>query len=169
MRKNRIENRNSIMKQETSKKENISSKRKYSDDEISKARYASSKAVFLVRDHIKDDNIDTKNKWIDVKNLKYKDKWDEKGNYDPEIFSFDTEIFDKTEIPIYSDEMTDEEKHQLTFEVAEGDIEKQKRQEKMNSRKINRPKYHVDVSSKTTKEHGTKFKAHIKKIDSKKK
>ncbi len=64
-------------------------KAKYSDDEIARARYIDSKAKFLVRDRIHNDNIDTKNKWIDITNLEVKDRWDRKGNYDPEILSFD--------------------------------------------------------------------------------
>ena len=67
-------------------------KAKYSDDEIARARFIDSKAKFLVRDRIHNDNIDTKNKWIGITNLVVKDRWDRKGNYDPEILSFDAEI-----------------------------------------------------------------------------
>ena len=81
-------------------------KAKYSDDEIARARYVDSKSKFLVRDRIHNDNIDTINKWIGISNLQVKDKWDRDGNYDPEILSFDAEIFDRTEQTIYDESKT---------------------------------------------------------------
>lgn len=137
---------------------------KYSDDEIDRARYLDSKAVFLVRDRIHNDNIDTKNKWIDISNLEVKDKWDKNGNYIPEILSFDAEIFDKKLVPNYTDEMTTDEKHQLTYDVSITDIQKQKSEEKMYHRKEHRPSYHVEVSSKKKKDNKTEYQVkNIKK------
>ncbi len=141
-------------------------KAKYSDDEIARARYVDSKAIFLVRDRIHNDNIDTRNKWIDVSNVQVKDKWDRNGNYDPDILSFDAEIFDRTEQPIYDEEMTEEEMHQLTYEVAEGDIEKQRLEEKRMHKKVDRPSYHVDVATKYTKDRKTEYQ--VKNIKRKK-
>lgn len=141
-------------------------KAKYSDDEIARARYVDSKAKFLVRDRIHNDNIDTRNKWIDIKNLEVKDRWDRDGKYDPEILSFDAEIFDRTEQPIYDDEMTEDEKHQLTYEVAEGDIQKQRSAEKRMHKKVDRPSYHVDVATKHTKDRKTEYQ--VKNIKRKK-
>lgn len=132
-------------------------KAKYSDDEIARARYVDSKAKFLVRDRIHNDNIDTRNKWIGISNIKIKERWDSKGNYDPEILSFDAEIFDRTEQPQYEENMTEDEKHQLTYEVAEGDISKQRAEEKRAHRKVDRPSYHVDVSTKI-KDDKTEYK-----------
>ncbi len=132
-------------------------KAKYSDDEIARARYIDSKAKFLVRDRIHNDNIDTKNKWIGITNLEVKDRWDRKGNYDPEILSFDAEIYDRTEQPVYEEGMTDDEKHQLTYEVAEGDIAKQQRQEARQHKKVDRPSYHVEVATKHTKDQKTEY------------
>ncbi len=126
-------------------------KAKYSDDEIARARYIDSKAKFLVRDRIHNDNIDTRNKWIGISNIKSRDRWDNYGNYDPEILSFDAEIYDRTEQPVYDDEMTEDEKHKLTYEVAEGDIQKQRYLEQKSHRKVSRPSYHVDVETKYTK------------------
>ena len=141
-------------------------KAKYSDDEIARARYVDSKAKFLVRDRIHNDNIDTRNKWIGISNLEVKDRWDRDGNYDPEILSFDAEIFDRTEQPIYDDEMTEDEKHKLTYDVAEGDIQKQKSAEKRTHRKVDRPSYHVDVATKHTKDRKTEYQ--VKNIKRKK-
>ena len=121
---------------------------------------------FLVRDRIHNDNIDTRNKWIDIKNLEVKDRWDRDGKYDPEILSFDAEIFDRTEQPIYDDEMTEDEKHQLTYEVAEGDIQKQRSAEKRTHKKVDRPSYHVDVATKHTKDRKTEYQ--VKNIKRKK-
>ena len=132
-------------------------KAKYSDDEISRAKYVESKAKFIVRDRISNENIDTRNKWIDISNLDYEEKWDEKGNFIPEILSFDTEIFDRTVNPKYTEKMTEEEKHQLTYDVAESDIEKQKQNEKRNAKRIKRPSFHVDVSTKRTKDRRTEY------------
>ena len=123
-------------------------KAKYSDDEIARARYVDSKAKFLVRDRIHNDNIDTRNKWIEISNLKVEDRWDKNGNYDPEILSFDAEIFDRTEQPQYEEYMTEDEKHLLTYKVAEGDIEKQRNAERRKHQKVDRPSYHVDVATK---------------------
>ena len=125
-------------------------KAKYSDDEIARARYVDSKAKFLVRDRIHNDNIDTRNKWIGISNLKVEDRWDINGNYDPEILSFDAEIFDRTEQPQYEEYMTEDEKHLLTYKVAEGDIEKQRNAERRKHQKVDRPSYHVDVATKHT-------------------
>lgn len=125
-------------------------KAKYSDDEIARARYVDSKAKFLVRDRIHNDNIDTRNKWIGISNLKVEDRWDKNGNYDPEILSFDAEIFDRTEQPQYEEYMTEDEKHLLTYTVAEGDIEKQRNAERRKHQKVDRPSYHVDVATKHT-------------------
>ena len=125
-------------------------KAKYSDDEIARARYVDSKAKFLVRDRIHNDNIDTRNKWIGISNLKVKERWDRNGNYDPEILSFDAEIFDRTEQPQYEENMTEDEKHLLTYEVAEGDIAKQRNAERRKHQKVDRPSYHVDVATKYT-------------------
>lgn len=125
-------------------------KAKYSDDEIARARYVDSKAKFLVRDRIHNDNIDTRNKWIGISNLKVEDRWDKNGNYDPEILSFDAEIFDRTEQPQYEEYMTEDEKHFLTYKVAEGDIEKQRNAERRKHQKVDRPSYHVDVATKHT-------------------
>ena len=125
-------------------------KAKYSDDEIARARYVDSKAKFLVRDRIHNDNIDTRNKWIGISNLKVEDRWDKNGNYDPEILSFDAEIFDRTEQPQYEENMTEDEKHLLTYKVAEGDIEKQRNAERRKHQKVDRPSYHVDVATKHT-------------------
>ena len=125
-------------------------KAKYSDDEIARARYVDSKAKFLVRDRIHNDNIDTRNKWIGISNLKVEDRWDKNGNYDPEILSFDAEIFDRTEQPQYEEYMTEDEKHLLTYKVAEGDIEKQRNAERRKHQKVDRPSYHVDVATKHT-------------------
>ncbi len=141
-------------------------KAKYSDDEIAKARYVDSKAKFLVRDRIHNDNIDTRNKWIGISNLQVKDRWDRDGNYDPEILSFDAEIFDRTEQPIYDEDMTEDEKHKLTYEVAEGDIQKQRSAEKRTHKKVNRPSYHVDVATKHTKDRKTEYQ--VKDIKRKK-
>jgi len=141
-------------------------KAKYSDEEIARARYVDSKAKFLVRDRIHNDNIDTRNKWIGISNLEVKDRWDKDGKYDPEILSFDAEIFDRTEQPIYDDEMTEDEKHQLTYEVAEGDIQKQRSAEKRMHKKANRPSYHVDVATKHTKDRKTEYQ--VKNIRRKK-
>lgn len=132
-------------------------KAKYSDDEIDRKRYVDSKAKLLVRDRIHNDNIDTRNKWIGISNIKIKERWDSKGNYDPEILSFDVEIFDRTEQPQYEENMTEDEKHQLTYEVAEGDISKQRAEEKRAHRKVDRPSYHVDVSTKL-KDDKTEYK-----------
>ena len=109
-----------------------------------------SKAKFLVRDRIHNDNIDTRNKWIGISNLKVEDRWDKNGNYDPEILSFDAEIFDRTEQPQYEEYMTEDEKHLLTYKVAEGDIEKQRNAERRKHQKVDRPSYHVDVATKHT-------------------
>lgn len=125
-------------------------KAKYSDDEIARARYVDSKAKFLVRDRIHNDNIDTRNKWIGISNLKVEDRWDKNGNYDPEILSFDAEIFDRTEQPQYEEYMTEDKKHLLTYEVAEGDIEKQRNAERRKHQKVDRPSYHVEVATKHT-------------------
>lgn len=125
-------------------------KAKYSDDEIARARYVDSKAKFLVRDRIHNDNIDTRNKWIGISNLKVEDRWDKNGNYDPEILSFDAEIFDRTEQPQYEEYMTEDKKHLLTYKVAEGDIEKQRNAERRKHQKVDRPSYHVDVATKHT-------------------
>lgn len=125
-------------------------KAKYSDDEIARARYVDSKAKFLVRDRIHNDNIDTRNKWIGISNLKVEDRWDKNGNYDPEILSFDAEIFDRTEQPQYEEYMTEDEKHLLTYTVAEGDIEKQRNAERRKHQKVDRPSYHVEVATKHT-------------------
>lgn len=125
-------------------------KAKYSDDEIARARYVDSKAKFLVRDRIHNDNIDTRNKWIGISNLKVEDRWDKKGNYDPEILSFDAEIFDRTEQPQYEEYMTEDKKHLLTYKVAEGDIEKQRNAERRKHQKVDRPSYHVEVATKHT-------------------
>ena len=125
-------------------------KAKYSDDEIARARYVDSKAKFLVRDRIHNDNIDTRNKWIGISNLKVEDRWDKNGNYDPEILSFDAEIFDRTEQPQYEEYMTEDEKHLLTYKVAEGDIEKQRNAERRKHQKVDRPSYHVEVATKHT-------------------
>lgn len=125
-------------------------KAKYSDDEIARARYVDSKAKFLVRDRIHNDNIDTRNKWIGISNLKVENRWDKNGNYDPEILSFDAEIFDRTEQPQYEEYMTEDEKHLLTYKVAEGDIEKQRNAERRKHQKVDRPSYHVDVATKHT-------------------
>lgn len=141
-------------------------KGKYSDDEIARSRYVDSKAKFLVRDRIHNDNIDTRNKWIGISNLQVKDRWDRDGNYDPEILSFDAEIFDRTEQPIYDEDMTEDEKHQLTYEVAEGDIQKQKSAEKRTHKKVDRPSYHVDVATKHTKDRKTEYQ--VKNIKRKK-
>lgn len=141
-------------------------KAKYSDDEIARARYVDSKAKFLVRDRIHNDNIDTRNRWIGISNLQVKDRWDRDGNYDPEILSFDAEIFDRTEQPIYDEDMTEDQKHQLTYEVAEGDIQKQRSAEKRTHRKVDRPSYHVDVATKHTKERKTEYQ--VKNIKRKK-
>ena len=138
---------------------------KYSDDEIARARYLNSKAVFLIRDRIHNDNIDTKNKWIDISNLEVKDKWDKNGNYIPEILSFNAEIFDKKLVPNYTDEMTTDEKHQLTYDVSKTDIQKQKSEERMYHREKHRPIYHVDVSSKKKNNNKTEYQVkNIKKI-----
>ena len=125
-------------------------KAKYSDDEIARARYLDSKAKFLVRDRIHNDNIDTRNKWIGISNLEVKDKWDRNGNYTPEILSFDAEIIDRTKQPQYEEYMTEDERHLLTYEVAEGDIEKQRKAERRKHQKVDRPSYHVDVATKHT-------------------
>lgn len=125
-------------------------KAKYSDDEIARARYVDSKAKFLVRDRIHNDNIDTRNKWIGISNLKVEDRWDKNGNYDPEILSFDAEIFDRTEQPQYEEYMTEDKKHLLTYKVAEGDIEKQRNAERRKHQKVDRPSYHVEVATKHT-------------------
>ena len=125
-------------------------KAKYSDDEIARARYVDSKAKFLVRDRIHNDNIDTRNKWIGISNLKVEDRWDKNGNYDPEILSFDAEIFDRTEQPQYEEYMREDEKHFLTYKVAEGDSEKQRNAERRKHQKVDRPSYHVDVATKHT-------------------
>lgn len=125
-------------------------KAKYSDDEIARARYVDSKAKFLVRDRIHNDNIDTRNKWIGISNLKVEDRWDKNGKYDPEILSFDAEIFDRTEQPQYEEYMTEDKKHLLTYKVAEGDIEKQRNAERRKHQKVDRPSYHVEVATKHT-------------------
>ncbi len=141
-------------------------KAKYSDDEIARARYLESKAIFLVRDRIHNDNIDTKNKWISITNLESKDKYDRNGKYNPEILSFDVEIYDKTEHPEYEEWMTEDYKHQLTYEVAEGDIAKQQSQEVRHNKKVNRPSYHVEVTEKHTNESKTEYQVkNIKKIN----
>lgn len=141
-------------------------KAKYSDDEIARARYVDSKAKFLVRDRIHNDNIDTRNKWIGISNLQVKDRWDRDGNYDPEILSFDAEIFDRTEQPIYDEDMTEDEKHKLTYEVAEGDIQKQRSAERRTHKKVDRPSYHVDVATKHTNDRKTEYQ--VKDIKRKK-
>lgn len=141
-------------------------KAKYSDDEIERARYIDSKAKFLVRDRIHNDNIDTRNKWIGISNIKSKDRWDSDGNYDPEILSFDAEIFDRTEQPVYEEYMSEDEKHKLTYEVAEGDIQKQKNTEKRLHKSVDRPSYHVDVATKYTKDKKTEYQ--VKNIQKKK-
>ena len=125
-------------------------KAKYSDDEIARARYVDSKAKFLVRDRIHNDNIDTRNKWIGISNLKVEDRWDKNGNYAPDILSFDAEIFDRTEQPQYEEYMTEDKKHLLTYKVAEGDIEKQRNAERRKHQKVDRPSYHVEVATKHT-------------------
>ena len=140
-------------------------KAKYSDDEIARARYVDSKAKFLVRDRIHNDNIDTRNKWIGISNLKVEDRWDKNGNYDPEILSFDAEIFDRTEQPQYEEYMTEDEKHLLTYKVAEGDIEKQRKAERRKHQKVDRPSYHVDVATKHT---DNKIEYQVKDIKRKK-
>ena len=140
-------------------------KAKYSDDEIARARYLDSKAKFLVRDRIHNDNIDTRNKWIGISNLEVKDKWDRNGNYTPEILSFDAEIFDRTEQPQYEEYMTEDEKHLLTYMVAEGDIEKQRKAERRKHQKVDRPSYHVDVATKHT---DNKIEYQVKDIKRKK-
>ncbi len=141
-------------------------KAKYSDDEIARARYIDSKAKFLVRDRIHNDNIDTRNKWIGISNIKSKDRWDSNGNYDPEIRSFDAEIFDRTEQPVYKKHMSEDEKHKLTYEVAEGDIQKQRITEKKMHKSADRPSYHVDVATKYTKDKKTEYQ--VKNIQKKK-
>lgn len=141
-------------------------KAKYSDDEIARARYIESKAKFLVRDRIHNDNIDTRNKWIGISNIKSKDKWDSNGKYDPEIRSFDAEIFDRKKQPVYNNHMSEDEKHRLTFEVAEGDIQKQRTAEQRTHKKVDRPSYHVDVATTHTK--GNKTEYQVKNIQKKK-
>ncbi len=141
-------------------------KAKYSDDEIARARYLESKAIFLVRDRIHNDNIDTKNKWISITNLEVKEKWDRKDKYDPEILSFDADIYDRTEQPVYEEWMTEDDKHKLTYEVAENDIAKQQRKEARHHKKVNRPSYHVEVAEKHTNESKTEYQ--IKNIYKKK-
>lgn len=142
-------------------------KAKYSDDEIARARkYLDSKAKFLVRDRIHNDNIDTRNKWIGISNLEVKDRWDRNDNYDPEILSFDAEIFDRTVQPQYDEDMTEDEKHLLTYEVAEGDIDKQRRAEKRNHQKVDRPTYHVEVTTKYSNNCKTEYQ--VKNIKRKK-
>lgn len=164
--KNRNENKIAKQKsQEQQKKVGLNArneKAKYSDDEIARARYVDSQAKFLVRDRIHNDNIDTRNKWIGISNLEVKDKWDKYRNYTPDILSFDAEIFDRTEQPQYEENMTDEEKHILTYEVAEGDIDKQKRTERKKHQTISRPKYHVEVATKYTE---SKTEYQVKKIN----
>lgn len=140
-------------------------KARYSDDEIARVRYLDSKAKFLVRDRIHNDNIDTRNKWIGISNLKVKDRWDRNHNYDPEIFSFDAEIFDRTVQPQYDEDMTEDEKHRLTYEVAEGDIDKQRKAEKRNHQKVDRPSYHVEVATKYTNNCKTEYQ--VKNINRK--
>lgn len=140
-------------------------KAKYNDDEISKARWLESQAIFLVRDRISNENIDTRNKWIHIKDLKKKDKWNSKGQYTPEILSFKAELFDRTEQPKYDEEMSEDEKHQLTFDVAERDIAKQQKQEERKRKKENRPEFYVDVEKKRTNNQKTEYQ--IKNIKKK--
>lgn len=139
----------------------------YSDEEIARARYIDSKAKFLVRDRIHNDNINTRNKWIAINNLKVKDKWDRNGKYIPDILSFDAEIFDRTEQPKYDEDMSEDKKHLLTYVVAEGDIEKQRKIERKKHQKIDRPCYHVDVTTKRTSDGKTEYQ--VKNIKQRKK
>ena len=132
-------------------------KGKYSDDEIDKARWLDSKAKFIVRDRINNENIDTKNKWIGISNLEVRDKWDRNGRYNPEILSFDATIYDRNVQPKYEKGMSEDEKHQLTYEVAEGDIANQQYDDAIHQRKVNRPSFHVDVESKRTKDNKTEY------------
>jgi len=102
-------------------------KAKYSDDEISRARYIDSKAKFIARDRIADTVIDTKGKWIAVNDYTATERRDRKGRGNVDFDYVDVEVFDKKIIPEYSDNMSEDEKHQLTYDTAEKDIDRQRR------------------------------------------
>lgn len=141
-------------------------KAKYTDEEIARKQHADSKAKFIVRDRISNDVIDTTGKWIDVTDLDYDYHIDRKGKIQiDEIHSFNVELFDKTEIPVYQEDMSEAEKHQLTYEVAQEDIEKQKKEAKQQRKKVNRPKYHVDAE---LQKKGSKEEYIIKNVKKKK-
>ena len=160
--KNRQNNTNKNKKDINARNE----KGKYSDDEIDRARWLDSKAKFIVRDRINNANIDTTNKWIGISNLEVIDKWDKNNKYDPEILSFDATIYDRKVQPKYEKGMTEDEKHQLTYDVAENDIANQEYDDAIHHKKVNRPSFHVDVESKRTKDNKTEYD--IKNIKRKK-
>ena len=62
-------------------------------------------------------------------------------------------------------DMTEDEKHRLTYEVAEGDIDKQRKAEKRNHQKVDRPSYHVEVATKYTNNCKTEYQ--VKNINRK--
>ena len=105
-------------------------KAKYSDEEIERAKYIDSKAKFIARDRVSNEIIDTSKKWVGVNNVKGNIKTDRQGNETYEIQEMDVEIFDKKDIPTYTEDMSEQEKHELTYDTAEGDIAKQRKRGK---------------------------------------
>lgn len=98
-------------------------KGKYSDDEIAKKRHIDSRAKFIVRDSISNSIINTSGKWIavDLSDDVYDSFYSTCSNY------FEAELFDKKMEPEYKEYMSEEEKHELTYNTAEDDIAKQRK------------------------------------------
>ena len=118
----RVQKSRSITKADLKKRND---KAKYSDEEIERAKYIDSKAKFITRDRVSNDVIDTSKKWVGVNNVKGEIKTDRYGNEIYDIQEMDVETFDKKDIPVYTEDMTEQEKHELTYDTAEGDISKQ--------------------------------------------
>ncbi len=102
-------------------------KAKYSDDEISRARHIDSKAKFIARDRIADAVINTSGKWIAVNDFTATERRDRKGNSSIDFDYVDVETFDKKLSPEYTQDMSEEEKHELTYQTAEKDIARQRK------------------------------------------
>ena len=120
----RVQKSRSITKADLKKRND---KAKYSDEEIERAKYIDSKAKFITRDRVSNDVIDTSKKWVGVNNVKGEIKTDRYGNEIYDIQEMDVETFDKKDIPAYTEDMTEQEKHELTYDTAEGDISKQRK------------------------------------------
>lgn len=100
-------------------------KRKYTDEEIARKRWVYSAAVFITRDTINDELINTNGKWIDVTQSIYT-ILDDKGH----IYDFqqiDAELFEKKIKPQYEEGMSEAKKHEITYDTAQEDIKNQRK------------------------------------------